>query len=241
MIRWWKSWEAKKVSLEEFHRILESGFSSMEAGIIPTTLDQVLVGSVQRSKSQHVKALFVLGLNDGILPAGSREEGLLAAEERDVLLNQGLNLGGNTELLAADEKFGIYTALSKPSDFLWVSYALSDTEGKALRPSYIGGPAGEAVSRAYLHQWPGYGRRTAAGNDIHPDSTFKFMSEHMRNCADGKEDSLLWWLVYSWYSSQPEWKGRTDQLKQALFHRNQEAPLGGRRPQAYTRFLSGPV
>ena len=42
---------SQKVSLEEFHRILESGFSSMEAGIIPTTLDQVPVGSVQRSKA----------------------------------------------------------------------------------------------------------------------------------------------------------------------------------------------
>lgn len=217
---------SQKVSLEEFHRILESGFSSMEAGIIPTTLDQVLVGSVQRSKSQHVKALFVLGLNDGILPAGSREEGLLAAEERDVLLNQGLNLGGNTELLAADEKFGIYTALSKPSDFLWVSYALSDMEGKALRPSILVDRLEKLFPELTFTNGLVMAEEQQQEMISTPDSTFKFMSEHMRNCADGKEDSLLWWLVYSWYSSQPEWKGRTDQLKQALFHRNQEAPLG---------------
>ena len=125
------------VSLNECHRILESGFSSMEAGIIPTTLDQVLVGSIQRSKSQDVRALFVVGCNDGILPAGSRDEGLLASEERDLLLGTGLDPGGYTELLAADEKFGIYTAFTKPSDYLWVSYAQADSEGKALRPSIL--------------------------------------------------------------------------------------------------------
>jgi ATP-dependent helicase/nuclease subunit B len=81
-------------------------FSSLETGIIPTTLDQVLVGSVQRSKSQHVRALFVLGLNDGILPAGSRDEGLLAADERDVLYQKGMELGGYSDLLAADENLG---------------------------------------------------------------------------------------------------------------------------------------
>ena len=142
--------------------------------------------------------MFVLGLNDGILPAGSREEGLLAAEERDVLLNQGLNLGGNTELLAADEKFGIYTALSKPSDFLWVSYALSDTEGKALRPSILVDRLEKLFPELTFTNGLVMAEEQQQEMISTPDSTFKFMSEHMRNCADGKEDSLLWWLVYSW-------------------------------------------
>lgn len=216
----------QKVSLDECHRILDSGFSSLETGIIPTTLDQVLVGSVQRSKSQHVRALFVLGLNDGILPAGSREEGLLAADERDVLYNQGLDLGGYSDMLAADEKFEIYTALSKPSDFLWVSYALSDADGKALRPSIL-------IDRL-KKLFPGLG----IAGDLHmdekqqeqmvstPEGTYKFMSDHMRSCADGKEESLLWWLVYCWYSDQPEWEARRNELIKAIFHCNQEGPLG---------------
>ena len=59
-----------------------------------------------------------------------------------------------------------------------------------------------------------------------PAGTYKYMSAHMRSCADGKETSLLWWLVYDWYYHHPEWKERIDDLMEALFHRNQEAPLG---------------
>lgn len=216
----------QEASLDEFHRILESGFSSLKAGVIPTTLDQVLVGSVQRSKSQDVKALFVVGLNDGILPAASQDEGLLAADERDALHRQGLDLGGYSDLLAADEKFGIYTAFTKPSHFLWLSYALSDSEGKALRSSILV----DRLKRLFP--------LLIEANDIlmdekeqeemvsTPAGTYKYMSAHMRSCADGKETSLLWWLVYDWYYHHPEWKERIDDLMEALFHRNQEAPLG---------------
>jgi len=232
----------QKVSSEEFHRILESGFSSIETGIIPTTLDQVLVGSVQRSKSQHVKALFIVGLNDGILPAGSREEGLLAPDERDHLLKYGLNIGGNTELVAADEKFGIYTALSKPSDFLWVSYALSDTEGRALRKSILIDRIKKLFPGLQFSEDIVLNEEQQQEMVSTPASTYKYMLNYMRAYADGKEifgikdsekkDSLLWWLVYDWYRRQPEWKEKTDQLIKALFHSNQEAPLGRKKAAA---------
>jgi ATP-dependent helicase/nuclease subunit B len=216
----------QKVSLDECYRILESGFSSLETGIIPTTLDQVLVGSVQRSKSQHVRALFVLGLNDGVLPASSRDEGLLAADERDILNQKGMEIGGYSDLLAADEKFGIYTALSKPSDFLWVSYAMSDPEGKALRPSILVDRLKKLFPQLMVSSDLLLDETKQEELVSTPESTYKYMADHMRSCADGKEDSLLWWLVYDWYSKLPEWQTRRNHLIEALFHSNQEAPLG---------------
>lgn len=214
------------VSLNECHRILESGFSSMEAGIIPTTLDQVLVGSIQRSKSQDVRALFVVGCNDGILPAGSRDEGLLASEERDLLLGAGLDPGGYTELLAADEKFGIYTAFTKPSDYLWVSYAQADSEGKALRPSILIDRLKKLFPDLTVESDLLMDEAEQEAMVASPESTYKYMAAHMRESADGKEDSLLWWLVYDWYWSREDWADRIQSLQQALFHRNQEEPLG---------------
>lgn len=216
----------QKVSLEECHRILESGFSSLETGIIPTTLDQVLVGSVQRSKSQDVKALFVVGLNDGILPSGSQEEGLLAADERDLLHREGLDLGGYSDLLAADEKFGIYTAFTKPSHFLWLSYALADAEGKALRPSILVDRLKKLFPQLIVTNDLLMDEKEQEEMVSTPASTYKHMLAGMRSCADGKGNSVLWWLVYDWYHNHPEWKKRRNDLMEALFHRNQEAPLG---------------
>ncbi|HHY83616.1 MAG TPA: ATP-dependent helicase/deoxyribonuclease subunit B, partial [Clostridiales bacterium] len=216
----------QEVSLEEFHRILESGFSSMEAGIIPTTLDQVLVGSIQRSKSQDVKALFVVGCNDGILPSSNGEDGLLASDERDILLRAGLDLGGSSELLAADEKFGIYTAFSKPSDFLWVSCALSDSEGRALRPSILMDQLKKLFPQLHVSSDLLADEKVQEELISTPAGTYKHMVSHIRGCTDGKEDSLLWWLVYDWYRRQPEWETHRRALLKGLFHRNQEEPLG---------------
>jgi ATP-dependent helicase/nuclease subunit B len=216
----------QKVSIAELSRILESGFTSLEVGIIPTTLDQVLVGNIQRSKSQDVKALFVVGCNDGILPSGLQEEGLLAADERDLLYSQGLDLGGSTELLAADEKFGIYTAFSKPSDFLWISYAISDSEGKALRPSILVDRMKKLFKRLNLSSDLLMGEAEWQKLVATPESTFKHMVSHMRDWVDGKEKSALWWEVYSWYFAHEEWEQKRQALLEGLFHKNQEAPIG---------------
>ena len=215
----------QEITAEEFYRILESGFSSLEVGMIPTTLDQVLVGDIRRSKSQDVRALFVVGCNDGILPSGKQEEGLLAAEERDMLCSMGMDLGGNTEMLSAEERFGIYTAFCKPSDFLSVSYAISDAEGRALRPSILMDRLKKLFPRLKITG----DRRVDAEpmmRIVTPKSTFSHMVRHMRGLADGKCGSHLWWLVYDWYFRHPAWEKRRQDLENGLFYRNQEASLG---------------
>src|SRR5690606_29090456 len=64
--------------VERFLNMLTIGFGEYKIGLIPASLDQVLVGSVERSKSHAIKGLYILGTNDGIFPATSREEGILS-------------------------------------------------------------------------------------------------------------------------------------------------------------------
>ena len=82
-------------SLAEYRRILEAGFASYQLGLIPTTVDQVLIGDIEHLKSRGVKALFVLGMNDGLLPSASVIDGLLLEEERGALIEKGLELPGD--------------------------------------------------------------------------------------------------------------------------------------------------
>jgi len=60
--------------------------------LIPASLDQVLVGSLERSRSHEIKALYILGANDGVFPPAVMEEGILSDQDRAVLNNAGLNL-----------------------------------------------------------------------------------------------------------------------------------------------------
>jgi ATP-dependent helicase/nuclease subunit B len=124
-------------SLKEYRRVLEAGLLSYQLGIIPTTVDQILAGSVNRSISHDVRAMFVLGINDGVLPAGKLREGIISDAERQYLNEAGLQLGPDQQRRAAEERLLIYSIMSKPSSYLGISYALADEEGKALRPSLL--------------------------------------------------------------------------------------------------------
>jgi len=208
-------------SLKEYIKVLEAGLSSHELGIIPTTVDQVLVGNIQRSKSHNIKALFVMGINDGILPTSKFQEGVLSSDESDFLAEQGWELTKSWEMQAAEESFLIYNALTKCQQRLYLSYASSDSEGKALRPSLL-------LDRI-CYIFPQLQIESGLLNDSlkqlqmvsRPQSSFKHLITNIRLYLDQKPIEDFWWDVYSWFSQQEQWKKHCQKIVEAFFHRNQ--------------------
>ena len=76
-------------SLEGFSKILKVGLAEYKIGTIPAAVDQVIVGSVDRSKSHEIKAMFLLGVNDGVFPSTALIEGILSDQDRSVLKDMG--------------------------------------------------------------------------------------------------------------------------------------------------------
>ncbi|MDR3239281.1 MAG: PD-(D/E)XK nuclease family protein, partial [Clostridiales bacterium] len=126
--------DSEKVNAAEFGKILDAGLQSMDMGMIPPSLDQVLVGDLTRSRLPDVQALIVVGVNEGLLPRIVTENSFLTDEERDFLLRQGLELGPDGKRKAGEERFLVYSGISKPTRALILSYCVSD-RGKTLRPS----------------------------------------------------------------------------------------------------------
>lgn len=122
---------------DEFATILKTGFESIQMGMLPPSVDQILLGTMQRTRTGNIKALFVLGANDGVLPTYTGDEMLLNEDERDVLYDRGNVICRNDSQIMNEEQMAIYRNLSKPSDYLFVSYSVSDTEGNELNPSII--------------------------------------------------------------------------------------------------------
>lgn len=58
----------EKISFEDYRDLLKIGFSSSSLKNIPATLDQVIVGDIDRSRSHKVRAIFIIGLNDRSIP-----------------------------------------------------------------------------------------------------------------------------------------------------------------------------
>src|SRR5690606_26282009 len=122
---------------ETFSGLLDSGLDSMRLGLFPPSLDQVLIGDMERTRPNSVRCCFVLGANDGILPQIGSDGGILSEREREMFAETGMELapGGRRKLL--EEQFLIYATLTVPSDRLWISYPLADEEGRSLMPSEV--------------------------------------------------------------------------------------------------------
>ncbi len=125
----------EQVSVKSFAAILEAGFESLYFSLIPPALDQVLIGDLEKSRLMDIKVGFVAGLNEGVLPAKISDEGILADEDREILLAAGIKVAPSSRTRLLDENFLAYKALTTPSDILYASYPLANEEGKALIPS----------------------------------------------------------------------------------------------------------
>ena len=127
----------EKVSLTEYQKILESGLEEAKVGVIPPTLDQVIVGDLQRTRIGEAKVLFLVGANDSILPGNLRSGGLLSDEERERFARANLPLSPTAKEQIFIQKYYLYLNLTKASERLYISYSKSTTEGKSLRSSYL--------------------------------------------------------------------------------------------------------
>ena len=129
--------ENDKMSFERYNKILQIGISQSEFGIIPSSFDQVLFGDTDRTKTRDIKILFLLGINDGAIPNILKDEGFLNDKDRDRLKENNIEIAKNSLELLYENQFNIYKVLCMPEEKLYLSYPVTDKEGKAIRPSIL--------------------------------------------------------------------------------------------------------
>lgn len=127
----------EKISFEKYKELLQVGIKSSELGKLPATQDQVVFGDIDRSRSNNIKALFVVGINDGVFPANSREEGYFNDSDRQLLKDNGFEIAKDSTELLYESQFNIYRTLTLPEEKLFLSYYSSNKEGKSVRPSIL--------------------------------------------------------------------------------------------------------
>lgn len=128
---------SEAVTLKEFMELFDAGIAEVKIGLIPPGLDQVIIGDLERTRINHVKALFFLGLNDGIVPKAAGHGGILSDLEREYLSSREFELAPTQRELSYRGQFYLYLALTKPDSLLHLSYCRMDQECNALRPSYL--------------------------------------------------------------------------------------------------------
>lgn len=123
-------------SLPDFETALGVALSQTSIGSIPTSCDEVTVGSASMMRAGNVRALIMMGVGDGVFPAALKENELLSDEDRSFLSENGIELSGDIDEKSSNELFYAYRAMSAPSEKLIMTYPMSELGGGSeLKPS----------------------------------------------------------------------------------------------------------
>ncbi len=125
------------ISLKELVDIFKTGLDESSAGIVPPTLDCLIIGDLRRSRLPNVKAVFVIGMNEGSFPSVIGAGGLLNDADREELEAEKINLAPTAKKESFTDKFYVYRAITKPSHKLFLSYSRQGEDGNKLHASYI--------------------------------------------------------------------------------------------------------
>ncbi|QGU96297.1 helicase-exonuclease AddAB subunit AddB [Clostridium bovifaecis] len=202
-----------KIELKEFVKILSLGFGEHKMGLIPPSLDQVLVSDVERVRTHEIKLLYIVGVNDGIFPAVEKDEGILSDADRDKLKKIGIEIAEDTKSKAFEEQYLIYRTLTTTGKFLRVCYSIADFEGKAVRPSIIVSRLKSLFPKIQIESDTLEVENEEESLELvsRKIPTFNKLISVLRKDQGNIKVSPFWSDVYDWYSDEKN--GYKDKLK----------------------------
>ena len=227
----------ERLSGRALRQIVEAGLAEMQIGIVPVNPDSVLVGTMQRTRVGRVKALLVLGANEGLLPLQKTDEGLLSEREKAVLEEMDLQFSRTDDMVKQEERLAIYRTLSQPEERLYVSCSRIDETGGELRPS--------AVLREleqFLQSRAESDASVVLGDledspvpeiAVSPKGAISYLTDAFREyLEDGKLDED-WLYAGLWYGShEPE---ELERIRRGMEFDNKQNALGGQLADALYR------
>ena len=198
-----------KITIDKYNQILKIGFKNSSLTKIPGTQDQVIMGDVDRSRSHKVKAIFIIGLNDGEFPSVRKDEGFLNDADREVLKQNGIELAKGTIDKLYEDSFNIYKAFTTAEEKLYLLYSSSDMQGKALRPSMLINKI-KKIYPMLQEQSDVIERRSEI---LNKKTTYEELIINLSKLKEQDSIEKLWYYIYDYYQKNSEWN---EKLKQSL-------------------------
>ncbi len=176
------------VSVREYLDLLRVGINKISIGMLPASIDRVIVGDMERTRLGEKKIIFFLGVNDTLLPKSDAGGGILNEIDREFLAQAGTGVElapGPAQKLAYEREY-LYLNLTRPSQTLCLSWSLMGMDGRSLRPAEL--------IRRLRSMYPGLAVRQAQQLSLTeraetPANTAVLLSAGMRDFADGRMDS----------------------------------------------------
>ena len=231
----------EKAGRKEFMEILDAGFAEISVGAIPATVDRVVVGDITRTRLAHVKALFFVGVNDGIVPSKKDSGSILSDREREFFGEHQMELAPTAREDSFQQRFYLYLMMTKPSKKLILSFAGAGGDGKSRRPSYLIGELKKLFPKLIC-------REPEDDGDARMVYTAAEAKRELISCLRQFRDGEMtgaaphFLELYKWFFGSEEYREEAVQLVEAAFYVYEKQGIGHAVAQAlYGNILSGSV
>ena len=205
-----------KLGIDKFLQILKVGLQNSGLGKIPGTQDQVILGDVDRSRSQKAKIVFILGINDGVFPAVNKTEGFLNDSDRETLKEHGIELAKGTLERLYEDNFNIYKAFTTAEESLHLSYVSTDGEGKAQRPSGLI----FKIKKLFPNLQEESDVISETQEILTEATTYESLIKNINLLKEGCKIEDIWYEVYKYYKNNQNWSRKLEDNLTGLKYTN---------------------
>ena len=217
------------VSLDKFIRLISLGFDEYELGLVPPSIDQVLVSSIDRMKNPNTRYLYLVGTIDGTFPLIAKDNGLLSDNDRHSLGQKGIEVDIDSKTKTFEEQYLVYKALTSTCENLIVTYPIADHEGKTLRPSVIISRLKKIFpnidNKSYLLKEDITTSEEILNEISTKAPTFNELINEIKEYDNGKDINDLWLDIYRYYATDDDYKNITEKVISGLNYTNQVAKV----------------
>ena len=224
------------ISLREFSEILDAGLREAKVGLIPPGLDEVVIGDTERTRLKNIRALFFVGVNEGIVPKIIGSGGILSDSERELLAESGIELAPTKREQAFTGQFYIYLNVTKPRDRLYITFHKVNEEGNSVAPSFLIGKL-----KSYFKDLPVINEDKQVNDLEHilRDDGIAYLAEGLR---ENRISEKIFNELYFYYKNDAERNGILNKLISGAYYVNKEKGIS--KEAAYLLYgdkLSGSV
>ena len=125
------------VDIREFEELFAVGMKDINLGMLPSKQDMLVVGDITRTRLAEIRTLFIVGVNDGVIPKRAKRSQIINDREKERLEKLGVHLAPTEKINNYTEHFYLYQNMTKPTDSLYLSYVSMNAANSPMRPSYI--------------------------------------------------------------------------------------------------------
>lgn len=125
------------VTLREFSQLYQLVCDSYDMGALPQSLDCVLIGDAKRVRLSDKKAVFILGVNENVMPYVPNSSGVFTDKEREALIELEIEISPPVKQHILEERFIAYKTLCSPTEQLWLTARKADIAGRPLMASML--------------------------------------------------------------------------------------------------------